>query len=346
VSPAALGQIAARLESANRPAIIARPSAARGAAGQALAALASRLGIPPIVTGAPRGLSDLKYAEAIRALPEADVVIVVAPADFAAGFLGRDLLPGDVLLIDAPGDPEPSRTPDLRLQAAPSDALPMLADMVASSSADPAWRERLARRDPLPEAPDDADALHPLAVAAAVREVLRPEDTLVLDGGEFCQWLRLGLRDVPNRMLWNGKLGAIGGALPQGLGVAASEAPGRVIIFQGDGGAGYHLSEFETVAREKLDVTVIVGNDARWSAEWHQQVSRYGPDRTFDTALLPARYDQAAGGFASAGEGVFSADVTDVETFRDALEQALAAGRPACLNVHVRSLASPAVVHG
>jgi acetolactate synthase-1/2/3 large subunit len=213
-TPAGLREIADRLARAERPAIIVRPSAERGMAGAALTRLAEQLGVPPIVTGAPRGLSDLKYAEAFRALPEADVVLVVAPPDFAAGFLDADLFRGDVLLIDAPGDVEPARAPALRCRAAPSGALPQLADFVSTSATDPTWRARLARRDPLPEALDDAEGIHPLNVAAAILEVLRPDDTLVLDGGEFCQWVRLGLRDAPNRMLWNGKLGAIGGSFP------------------------------------------------------------------------------------------------------------------------------------
>ena len=225
-APTGLREIAARLSRAERPAIIVRPSAARGAPGTALARLAEQLGVPPIVTGAPRGLSDLKYAEAFRALPEADVVLVVAPADFASGFLDAELLRGDVLLVDAPGDPEPTRGPALRCRAAPSVALPQLAALVATSATEPAWRARLARRDPLPEAPDDAEGMHPLNVAAAVREVLRPDDTLVLDGGGFCQWVRLGLRDAPNLMLWNGKLGAIGGSFRRRWASRRLAAPG------------------------------------------------------------------------------------------------------------------------
>ena len=107
----------------------------------------------------------------------------------------------------------------------------------------------------------------------------------------------------------------------------------------GDGAAGYHLSELETAVREELSFTAIIGNDARWAAEWHQQVNRYGPERTFSTTLLPARYDQAAAGFGADGY-----DAPDAATLRDALERGLASGRPTVINAHVRSVQSPAVV--
>jgi acetolactate synthase-1/2/3 large subunit len=338
---AAMVRMARRLEVARRPLVVARPSASRGTAGEALRSLAVRFGITPLVTESPRGLSDLKYAEIVRRLPEADCLLVIAPSDYAVTFLGGPFEESgaDLLLVDAPNDPEPQRPPTVRVQAPPSLALPLLAQSVGGSSADSDWARALAERSPLPEAVDADGELHPLTVAAAVREALRPDDLLVLDGGEFCQWVRWGLRDVPNTLLWNGKLGAIGGSIPMALGSAASGVQGRVIVILGDGSAGYHLSEYETAARYGLPFVAVVGTDGRWSAEWHQQVTRFGPERTFETDLLAARYDLAAAGYGGVG-----AHVTDADELRRALNEFLDAGRPACINVRVLSLPSPAVV--
>ncbi len=79
----------------------------------ALRTLASRLGITPVVTEAPRGLGDLKYGEAIGRYAGSDCALVIGPADFAVGFLDPAVIAthGDVLLIDAPGDPVPRRSP-------------------------------------------------------------------------------------------------------------------------------------------------------------------------------------------------------------------------------------------
>ncbi len=180
--------------------------------------------------------------------------------------------------------------------------------------------------------------VHPLEVAAHVRSVLQPDDVIVLDGGEFCQWIRMGLRDIPNRVLWNSRFGGIGGSIPMALGVSATGHPGRTIALLGDGAAGYHFSEFETAARYGFPFVAIIGNDARWAAEWFQQVNCYGLDRTFETALSPARYDHAAVGFGATGT-----HVTDTAALGHALAASLSAKGPVCLNVRVLSLCSPAV---
>lgn len=64
------------------------------------------------------------------------------------------------------------------------------------------------------------EGVHPLEVAARVRGILQPDDVIVLDGGEFGQWIRLVLRAIPNRVLWNSKFGGIGGSIPMAIGVS------------------------------------------------------------------------------------------------------------------------------
>ncbi len=340
----ALDAIAARLSEAARPVIVARPSAARGAAGVALRTLASRLGITPVVTEAPRGLGDLKYGEAIGRYAGSDCALVIGPADFAVGFLDPSVIAthGDVLLIDAPGDPVPCRSPQIHLRVPPLLALTHLAATVAPAARGSEWKAAVARLDDPAEEEDSVTAMpagiRPLQVALLVREFLAPDDVIVLDGGEFAQWIRFGLRDIPNRVLWNSKLGGIGGSIPLAVGIAAAGHRGRTIVFVGDGAAGYHLSEFETAARHGLPFVAIVGNDGRWAAEWHMQVSRYGAARALATDLSPARYDVVARGLGATGD-----DIHDLASLRAALAARLAEGRPACLNVHVPSLPSPAV---
>jgi acetolactate synthase I/II/III large subunit len=122
------------------------------------------------------------------------------------------------------------------------------------------------------------------------------------------------------------------------LGIAATGHSGRTIVFIGDGSFGYHASEFETAVRYALPMVVIVGNDARWGAEWHLQVSRYGQNRAYETDLLPARYDQVAVGLGAAGF-----HVAESISLHDALLASLSGSQPACLNVQILSVQSPAV---
>lgn len=338
-----LTRMATALAEAERPLVIARPCAARGAAGMLLREMTTKLGIEPVVTECPRGLSDLKYAEIIKRYPQSDCALVIGPADFSVGFLNEDAIATDgrVLLIDADGDPEPSRKPNLSVAAPVEISLRHLLERLPdSTNVDSTW----AAQWPIDAVANGSTSsepleLHPLQIAAAIHEALQPEDIVVLDGGEFCQWIRLGLRDIPNRVLWNGKLGAIGGAIPMAVGVRAAGHEGRLIVVLGDGSAGYHLSEFETASRYGLPFTAIVGNDARWAAEWHQQLARYGNDRAFETTLLPARYDQSAAGFGGAG-----VHVTDAIALAYSLSASLPAAQPTLINVPVLPIRSPAVL--
>jgi acetolactate synthase-1/2/3 large subunit len=331
-----LAAMAPTLVEAERPLVIGRPSAGRGRAGECLRRLARQLGTKPVITECPRGLHDLKYRAILRSYPESDCALVVAPADFAVGFLSPSAIARDgaILLVDAPGDPRPRRAPDLHLQVPPEVALSYLVDATASHPS----VEAEPRAEVAPPESGSEAGLHPLQVAQCIGSFLEPEDFVVLDGGEFCQWVRLGLSDLPNRTLWNSKLGAIGGAIPMALGISASGHPGRTIAIVGDGGFGYHASELETAARYGFPIVLVVGNDARWAAEWHLQVSRYGRDRTFGTELTAARYDRAAIGF-----GAEAVSVTELSELRDALASAFSSRGPVCLNVQILSVRSPAI---
>jgi len=340
-----LNAMAARLVEAKRLLIIVRPSANRGLAAKSLRAVSDYLGIEPIVTESPRGMADLKYSEIVRKYKETDCALVVAPADFTVGYLARSVIAprGRLLHIDAPGDPRPRSVPDLHAQISPTIALSHVAQVVKanglSRTADGSANFRIPKPDACSFPPSSA-GLHPLEVANCVREVLGPRDILVLDGGEFCQWIRLGLRDLSNRMLWNAKFGAIGGSIPMALGIAAMRHSGHTIAFLGDGSAGYHVSEFETAVRYGIPFVAIVGNDARWAAEWHLQAKRYGFERTFETNLLPVRYDLVASGLGAAGF-----NVADTGALCGALSVSLGEDHPACINLRILSVRSPATCH-
>ena len=334
--------MALKLMEAKRPFIIARQSASRGAAGRSLHALAQQLGTTAFISESPRGLSDLKYREIVSRLRDSDCLLAIAPADFAVGFLAEPVIAPscEVLHIDAPGDPQPRQPAELLTQVAPDLALSYLANATASHVPLLPVRRQL---EAVPQSTEissllSKDGLHPLEVARVVRGLLQPDDVVILDGGEFCQWIRLGLHGVPNRMVWNSKLGGIGGSIPMAVGIASASYRGRTIIFVGDGSFGYHSSEFETAARNALPIVAIVGNDRRWGAEWHLQVSRYGSDRTYGTELSGARYDLVASGF-----GALGFHITDSVALEEALRVSLDRSQPACLNVQILSLQSPAV---
>ena len=94
--------------------------------------------------------------------------------------------------------------------------------------------------------------------------------------------------------------------------------------------------EFDTAVRHNVPFVAVIGNDAGWGAELHRQLNVYGEDRVVASYLLPSRYDEAARALGAHGEFVEHPD-----EIAPAIQRALASGKPACVNVIIRSLPSP-----
>src|SRR5699024_11758532 len=110
-----------------------------------------------------------------------------------------------------------------------------------------------------------------------------------------------------------------------------------VFALMGDGTIGFHLSEFETAAREGAAFVAVVGNDRRWNAEHQIQLHKYGAERLIGCELSDARYDLAVAALGGHGE-----HVTDAAELDAALARAVASGKPACVDVAIEGLPAPA----
>jgi len=182
----------------------------------------------------------------------------------------------------------------------------------------------------------EPDRLHPLEVLRPLQTVLdaHTNSVLISDGGEFGQWAQ-GYLSAPTRIT-NGVAGAIGAALPFALGARLARPGAPVITVMGDGTFGFHPAEIDTAVRCKLPFVCVVGNDARWNAEYQIQLRDYGRNRLYGCELLPTRYDRVATGFGGYGELVTSASEVG-----PAVQRAMQSGLPACLNVMIEGLAAP-----
>jgi acetolactate synthase-1/2/3 large subunit len=180
--------------------------------------------------------------------------------------------------------------------------------------------------------------VHPVALGRVLQDFFdsHPDAILVCDGGEIGQWPQATVT-VRERLI-NGVAGSIGPSLPFALAAKAARPGQAVVAVMGDGTFGFHMAEFDTAVRHGLPVIVIVGNDARWNAEYQIQVREYGAARTFGCELLPARYVKVAE--ALGGHGEFVATTAELAP---ALARAAASGKPACLNVMLQSTPAPVV---
>lgn len=347
--PALVDQTIALLAQAERPLILASPSVARGTAGEQLQTLGERTRIPWLPLESARGLADPVLNGLGAAVAQADAVLLLAPQDFVIRFARPETFaPGATIIQVAPEPAELGRNAPISLGLA-GDVASVLAQLAEAAAEhrwqNQKWRDELAnlRREQRaglePFSRSDETPIHPLRVAAELAELLPPGATLVEDGGEFGQWMRWGLAESEVTTLLHGKLGAIGGAIPLAIGAAIARPESPTIVILGDGTFGFHGMEFDSAVRHGVPIVAIAGNDAAWAAERHRQVALYGEARVVASDLLPTRYDEVVRALGGHGELV-----ERPEQLRPALERALASGCPACLNVMIQSVPSPAAL--
>ncbi|WP_420347821.1 thiamine pyrophosphate-binding protein [Pelagibius sp.] len=345
--PEMLAAIQARLAAFERPLLLAGPSLNVLRGGDRLAKLGAALDLPAIALESPRGLRDPALGAFAEVLATADCLFFLGKAtDFMSGFGGMAQSSAAAVILVDPDPTAIARAKETlggRLElTAIADPGPVAAALTAAGSggaARAAWRREVADALACRAEPEHTQAMHAAEVGAVVQSALQDsaDAILICDGGEFGQWIQATTR-IPRRII-NGPSGAIGAALPYAIGARLAQPDAPLVALMGDGTAGFHLSEFETAARERTAFAVIVGNDARWNAEQVIQVRDYGAQRKIGCDLLPgARYDKAAEALGCRGF-----HVTEAGQLQGALVDALSGGAPTCIDVAIAPQAAPNV---
>ncbi len=204
--------------------------------------------------------------------------------------------------------------------------LPWLEELRAARAAQLEWYESLARQE---------TPMHAMVVAKTIKSILRPDDCIVFDGGDFCHFSRANLPALQaKRWFYVSSLGMLGSALPTALAARLAYPDSRVIMLTGDGAFGFNAMEFDTAVRHKLNIVALLGNDSAWGIDRQIQLGLYG--RPVATDLYQTRYDQVVQGLGGYGEFV-----ERPEDLEPALRRAFASGLPALLNVVVQRAISP-----
>lgn len=351
-SPQTVDELIAVLRKSERPVIIAGGGMVLSNAADKLKAFAELTGIPVVASAKALGVlpDDHPYyggaagglAAAAGAGTPADTVLLMGArmGMFLGGAMGA-VVPPDAFVAQVEVDPE--EIGRVRLSDMPiiADCGAVL-DALLARAPDQAWtkREDWARQlRGLRQAPHAAyakappqsrpGAIHPYYAVKAVLDALPQEVTLVADGGEAGNWVGDQARSAgAGQFLRCGYLGCLG--VSSGFAVGAARAhPGRpVVCFAGDGGAGFNIQEFDTMARHKLPVLTVVLNNSEWGMSRNAQVMLYGKNQETIVALADVAYDTVASGF-----GVPGRRIDTYEDIGPAVTEALNSGLPACLNI-------------
>ena len=185
--------------------------------------------------------------------------------------------------------------------------------------------------------PMPSGKLDPVGVAAAVAELM-PKDTIVIDeattAGLAMFPMTAGARAHDWLMLTGG---SIGFGLPSGIGAAIACPDRKVLCLQADGSAMYTVQALWTMAREKLDVTTIILNNASY-AILNIELARVGAQNPGPKALslLDLSNPMIDWVELSHGMGVPAVRAKTAEEFRAALKDALEIKGPRLVEADLR----------
>jgi thiamine pyrophosphate-dependent acetolactate synthase large subunit-like protein len=337
--PATIGEAIALLSRAERPLIIAGSGVWWSDAGAALQAFVETAGIPFYTTPLSRGSiaedHELAFLFArARAFSEADVVLNVGTRfNYVIQFGRPPRWAADVKVIQVDVDPAElghNRPVDVPILG---DARAVLQQLTAEAKGKldkgryRAWVERLKSIDAEKglesekAMSDDKVPIHPLRLCKEVRDFLRRDAILVVDGQEI---LNYGRQSIPTftagHRLNSGPFGCMGVGLPFGIGAKVACPDTQVVVLHGDGSYGINGTEIDTAVRHKIPVLVVISNNGGWTADPKQDK----PGRN----LGYTRYDKIAVDYGAHGEFV-----EKPHEIRAALERAYASRKPAVVNV-------------
>ena len=337
--PAAISEAIALLARAERPLILGGSGVWWSDAAAAFRAFVEATGIPFYTTPISRGTvpedHELAFLNArAKAFSEVDVLLAVGTRfNFVIQFGRPPRFAADAKVIHVDVNPTElnhNRPADVPIAG---DARAVLEQLTreARGKIDPnrysRWVSKLKVLDTEKGSEMDKQMssedtpIHPLRLCREVRDFLKRDAILVVDGQEILNYGRQSIPTyVPGHRLNSGAFGCMGVGLPFGVGAKIAKPDTQVVVLHGDGSFGINGMEIDTAVRHRVPVLCVISNNGGWTADPKQDK----PGRN----LGYSRYDKMAMDFGAHGEYC-----EKPHEIRPALERAAASGKPAVVNV-------------
>ena len=308
-----------------------------------LAESVGQLGLPVYLSGMARGLLGNNHPLHMRhkrrvALKESDCIMLAGvPCDFRLDYGGQISRRATLIAVNRSSrDLNLNRRPTIGVHG---DAGTFLCDLGiaidAPQSSHSDWCDELRARDKdreqeiTAEAEADTEFINPLRLLKDIDAALDDDSIIVADGGDFVATASYTVRPrAPLSWLDPGVFGTLGVGAGFAIGAKLTRPQSETWVIYGDGAFGYSLIEFETLARLKIPVIAVVGNDAGWSQIAREQVKMLHDD--VGTVLRHTDYHLAAEGLGAKG---FLLDAPQkIQRVLRKAKKAAAAGQPVLIN--------------
>ncbi len=191
----------------------------------------------------------------------------------------------------------------------------------------------------IPERPDGP--LDAGSVAQALAHFL-PEDAIVVDEA-ITTGMAIGPATVTARRHdWlNLTGGSIGWGLPGAVGAAVACPDRKVVCLEGDGSAMYTIQALWTMARENLDVLVVIFNNRKYSIlemEFAQTGARDGTPGPKAGSTLDIGSPDMDFAAVAQGMGVTASRATSTDEFNEQMARAMAGSGPHLIDAIIPTL--------
>jgi len=347
-----LNRAAALLRAAERPCVIAGRGAIVSGAWNEITELAERLNMPVTTSLGGKGSIDEKHPLAMgvqgsyRRSSANDVILETDLLLYVGSHIGG----ATTLLHSVPGpgvpiihiDIEPCQAGMNYVTEVPlvGDARAVLQQLleelgtVDSSSREP-WAKRcqgiLADWWKSHEQYVDSDAspIRPERLGVELSRVLPDDALVVVDTGYQAAWSGAFL-DLPAGKNFLACEGSLGWAFPAGIGAKAAEPDRPVVVWCGDGGFWIHMAELETAVRNEINVVTVILNNNALVFDTHLLQALWSASHDID---LLSEFKEVNFAELARQMGAFGVRVTDPAEIGAAIEQAIAANRPAVVEV-------------
>ena len=348
---------------AERPVIVAGGGVTASDARAELVALAEKLSIPvatalnakamfpadhPLAVGTPGSYS---RACANQALCEADLVFFVGSHAGGQVTHGYRVPPQGTPIIQLDINPEeigrnyPINT---GMQGDARSTLRRMIEMADAAEPRSAWIRRVQElvrnwQESVSEVVNsDLEPMRPERLCRELTDCLPSDAILVSDTGHSGIWTGTLVELRHPEQTYIRCAGSLGWGLPAAMGAKCAAPDRPVLCFTGDGGIWYHLAELETAVRCGIRTVTVVNNNHSLNQE-QAGVERTYAGRTAGSDELWLFEDADFAGIAES-MGCLGITVNRPEELSSALDRALAADRPAVVDVktHVEGIAPPA----
>ena len=338
-----IDELIAALGQSRQPIIVSGSGVLWSRAWSELQALVEKAGIPFYTTPQGRGVlpddHPLSYLTMrSSAFREADLILIVgtrmnyiiahaAPPRFGANALIAriDIDPEEI--ASSPRKVDIGIVGDCKIVL--QQILEGLPGRVDSDRFEP-WRKMLAGGEAEKQAKEgrdpamDAVPIHPLRLCEEIKNFMRRDAILVVDGQEILNYGRQSMPTfAPGHRLNSGPFGTMGVGLPFGIGAKIAKPDTQVIVVHGDGSFGLNAMELDTAVRHNIPILVVISLNGGWTAD--PQGEKPGRNLGY------TRFDKMAEALGCHGEYV-----EQPEDIRPALERAqkkVDEGRVAVVNV-------------